>query len=169
MKMIGVCFRKLNVYINKCIFNQSLSLSLFLSLFLSFSLSFFLFLSLTHLFHHLLKAKSLFTTKTLKECKEALRKRFPFFVVNPHVTFLASKRRVIHSTVLFFFFTTNDKRLRTIAASHLSHNSIKISLWMRFATLSLARGAKHLATARNWFAADGVFWVYTWDTLWFRV
>ena len=35
---------------------------------------------------------------------------------------------------------------------------------MRFTTLFLAREAKHLASARNWFAADGVFWVYTWDT-----
>ena len=145
----GVFSKVERVYI--CIFNQSLSL------FLSFSLSFFLFLSLTHLFHHLLKAKSLFTTKTLKECKEALRKRFPFFVVNPHVTFLASKRRVIHSTVLFFFFTTNDKRLRTIAALHLSIYSMKIFLWKLFVTLFCAFFAKQLAAARNRFAADGAF------------
>jgi hypothetical protein len=26
-------------------------------------------------------------------------------------------------------------------------------------SIVLAREAKHLATARNWFAADGVFWV----------
>ena len=40
MKMIGVCFRKLNVYIFEmiCIFNQSLSLSLSLSFSLSLSL-----------------------------------------------------------------------------------------------------------------------------------
>ena len=49
----GVFSKVERVYI--CIFNQSLSLSL--SLFLSFSLSFFLFLSLTHLFHRLLKAE----------------------------------------------------------------------------------------------------------------
>ena len=55
MKMIGVCFRKLNVYI--FVYLTKVSLSFFLSLFLSFSLSFFLFLSLTHLFHLLLKAR----------------------------------------------------------------------------------------------------------------
>ena len=41
---------------------------------------------------------------------------------------------------------------------------MKISLWMKFATLFLAREAKHLATARNWFAADGVQPGNTWDT-----
>ena len=153
MKMIGVCFRKLNVYIFVYLTKVSLSLSLSL------------FVSLTH---------SLVPSSVKSRGKkwnwtrfEALPKRFPFLAVNPVVTFRASKRRErvwIHSMVLFFFFTTNDKRLRTIAALHLSHKSMKISVWMQFATLFIARGAKHLATARNWFAADGVQPGNTWET-----
>ena len=71
MKMIGVCFRKLNVYIFVYLTKVSLSLSLSLSFSLFLSLSFFLFLSLTHLFHLLLKALGFrFSTKTTKREEE---------------------------------------------------------------------------------------------------
>ena len=66
MNMIGVCFRKLNVYIFVYLTKVSLSLSLSLSLFLS--------LSLTHsLVPASVKSKVTFsTTIMLKECMQNL-------------------------------------------------------------------------------------------------
>ena len=80
MKMIGVCFRKLNVYIFVYLTKVSLSLSFFLSL----SLSFFLSLSLTHsLVPSSVKSKVTFYNENVEGVQRGAAKAISFFCGKP--------------------------------------------------------------------------------------